>query len=80
MEVVQKLQPVRDEACKVFKEIEGQGSQLDQVVAIVEQCLERPVTEQMIQELIEQEAQVKHQVEETRVNLEAFKETLTRPE
>jgi hypothetical protein len=34
MEVTQKLQPMQDEACKVFKEIEGQGSQLDQVVAI----------------------------------------------
>ena len=36
MEVMQKLQPVQDEACKVFEEIEGQGSQLDQVVATVE--------------------------------------------
>jgi chromosome segregation ATPase len=51
MEVTQKLQPVQDEACKVFEEIEGQGSQLDQVVATVEQCLEGPVTEKMIQEL-----------------------------
>jgi hypothetical protein len=33
MEVMQKLQPVQDEACKVFEEIDGQGSQLDQVVA-----------------------------------------------
>jgi hypothetical protein len=39
MEVVQKLQPVQDEACKVFEEIEGHGLQLDQVVAIVEQRL-----------------------------------------
>jgi hypothetical protein len=39
MEVTQKLQHVQDEACKVFKEIDGQGSQLDQVVEIVEQCL-----------------------------------------
>jgi hypothetical protein len=57
MEVMQKLQPMQDEACKVFKEIEGQGSQLDQMVATVEQCLEGPVIEQMIQELTEQEAQ-----------------------
>jgi hypothetical protein len=34
---------------KVFEEIEGQGSQLDQVVATVEQCLEGPVTVQIIQ-------------------------------
>jgi hypothetical protein len=59
MEVTHKLQPMQDEACKVFKDIDGQGSQLDQVVAIVEQHLEGPVTEQMIQELVEQEAQVK---------------------
>jgi len=56
MEVTQKLQPLQDEACKVFEEIEGQGSQLDQVVAIAEQHLEGHVTEQMIQELVEQEA------------------------
>jgi uncharacterized protein with PIN domain len=36
MEVTQKLQHVQDEACKVFEEIYGQGSQLDQVVAAVE--------------------------------------------
>jgi hypothetical protein len=56
----------------VFEEIEGQGSQLDQVVVTAEQGLEGPVTEQMIQELIEQEAQAKQQVEESRVKLEAF--------
>jgi hypothetical protein len=64
----------------VFEDIDGQGSQLDQVVATVEQCLEGPVTEKMIQELAEQEAQVKQQVEAARVNLEAFEATLTRPE
>jgi hypothetical protein len=80
MEVAQKLQPVQDEAYKVFEEIEGQGSQLDQVVAIEEQCLEGPVTEQMIQELAEQEAQAKQQVEAARVKLEAFEVALTRPE
>jgi hypothetical protein len=53
MEVTQKLQPVRDEAYKVFKEIDGQGSQLDQVVATVEQILEGPVTEKTVQELAE---------------------------
>jgi hypothetical protein len=45
MEVAQKLQPWQDETCKVFEEIEGQGSQLDQVVAVVEQHLEGSVTE-----------------------------------
>jgi hypothetical protein len=43
MEVMKKLQPVQDEAYKVFEEIEGQGSQLDQVVAILEQRLEGPI-------------------------------------
>jgi hypothetical protein len=74
MEVTQKLQPMQDEACKVFEEIDGKGSQLDQVVAIVEQCLEGPVTEKTIQELTEQEAQVKQQVEAARVKLEALKQ------
>jgi hypothetical protein len=53
MEVTQRLQPVQEEACAVFEEIEGQGSQLDQVVATVEQCLEGPVTKKMIQEFAE---------------------------
>jgi hypothetical protein len=53
MKVTQKLQPVEDEACKVFEEIEGHGSQLDQVVATVEQCLEGPVIAQTIQDLAE---------------------------
>jgi hypothetical protein len=48
------------------------------VVASVEQRLEGPVTEKMIKELAEQEAQAKQQVEETRVNLKAFKEALAR--
>jgi hypothetical protein len=48
MEVTQRLQPVQDEACMIFEEIEGQGSQLDQLVATVEQHLEGPVTEQVI--------------------------------
>jgi len=39
----------------------------------VEQRLDEPVTEQIIQEFTEQEALVKQQVEEARANLEAFK-------
>jgi hypothetical protein len=53
MEVTQNLQPVQDESCKLFEEIDGQGSQRDQVVATVEQCLEGPVIEKMIQEITE---------------------------
>jgi hypothetical protein len=55
MEVTQKMQPMQDEACKVVEEIDGHGSQLDQVVASVEQRLEGPLTGQMIQELVEKE-------------------------
>jgi hypothetical protein len=80
MEVTQRLQPVQEEACTVFEEIEGQGSQLDQVVATVEQCLEGPVTEKMIQEFTEQEAQAKQQVEAARAKLEAFEAALPRSE
>jgi hypothetical protein len=36
MEVTQRLQLVQEEACEMVEEIEGQGSQLDQVVTIVE--------------------------------------------
>jgi multidrug resistance efflux pump len=80
MEVTQRLQPVQDEACTVFEEIEGQGSQLDQVVATVEQCLEGPVTEKVLQELAEQEAQAKQQVEAARAKLEAFEAVFPRSE
>jgi hypothetical protein len=37
MEVTQRLQPVQDEACILFEEIEGQGAQLEQVVTLVKQ-------------------------------------------
>ena len=47
----------------IFKYIEGQGSQLDQVISIVEQHLESPVTEKIIQEFVEQKALVKQQFE-----------------
>jgi hypothetical protein len=43
----------------MFEDIEGQGSQLDQVVVTMEQHLEGPITEKMIQEFTEQEAQAK---------------------
>jgi hypothetical protein len=56
----------------LFEEIEGQGLQLDQLVATVEQCLEGPIAEQVIQEFVEQEALAKEQFEVARANLEAF--------
>jgi hypothetical protein len=55
MEVNQRIQPIQDEACQLFEEIEGQGVELEQVVVVVEQRLERPVNEEVIQEFIEQE-------------------------
>ena len=48
MEVTERLQPVQDEACTLFEEIEGQGAHLEQVVTTVEQCLEGPVSETII--------------------------------
>jgi hypothetical protein len=39
---------VQDEYFKVFEEIDGHGSQLDQVVAAVEKLLEGRVTEKKI--------------------------------
>jgi hypothetical protein len=53
--------------------------QLDQVVAIVEQRLEGPVTEKMIQEFVEQEPQAKQQVEATQAKIEAFEAALPKP-
>jgi hypothetical protein len=53
MEVTQRLQPVQDEACQLFEEIEGRGAELEQVVIVVKQFLEGPVNETVIQEFIE---------------------------
>jgi hypothetical protein len=50
------------------------------VVAAVEQCLEGPVTEHTLKELIDQEAHVKPQAEEDQVYLEAFKAAMSGPE
>jgi hypothetical protein len=49
----------------LFEEIEGQGTQL-------EQCLEGTVTENVIQEFVDQEALAKQHVEETQDKIEAF--------
>jgi hypothetical protein len=80
MEVTQRLQPVQDKACTLFEEIEGQGSQLEQVVATVEQRLKGPVTEKVIQEFVEQEVLAKQRVEAARAKLEAFEAVLPRSE
>jgi hypothetical protein len=66
MEVTQRIQPVRGEACQLFEEIEGRGTELEQVVTIVKQRLEGPVNEAFIQEFFEQEALAQQQVEAAR--------------
>jgi hypothetical protein len=80
MEVTQNLQPVQDVACLLFEEIEGRGTELEQVVTSVEQCLEGPVNEAVLQEFTEQEALAKQQVEATQAKLEAFEVELPRSE
>jgi hypothetical protein len=50
---------VQDESYTLFKEIEGEGAQLEQVVSMVEQRLEGPMTNKFIQEFVEQEALAK---------------------
>jgi hypothetical protein len=47
---------------------------------MVEQCLEGPVTEKVIQEFTEKEALAKQQVEAARAKLEAFEVELPRSE
>jgi hypothetical protein len=71
---------MQDEACTIFEEIEGQGSQLDQMVTKMEQRLERPTTEKLIQEISEQEVLVKKQVKEARDKLEDFEAVFPRYE
>ena len=56
MEVTQRLQPVQDEACQLFEKIEGRGTKLEQVVTTIEQHLEGPVNEVVIQEFTKKEA------------------------
>jgi hypothetical protein len=80
MEVTLRLQPVQDEACTLFEDIEEQSAQLEQVVTTMEQCLEGPVTEKSIHEFIKQEALVKQQVKVARAKLEALEEDFPRSE
>jgi hypothetical protein len=59
MEVTQQLQPLQDKACQLFLEIKNQGTELEQIVITVEQCLEGLVNNALIQEFIEQEETAK---------------------
>jgi hypothetical protein len=58
----------------IFEEVEGQGSQLDQLVVTMEQCLEGPVTEKVIQEFSEKEDLGKKQIKELELRSIPFKE------
>jgi phage shock protein A len=80
MEVTQRLQPIQDEAYQLFTEIEGRGEELEQVITAVEQRLEGPVNEAVIQEFIEKEAMAQQQVEAARAKLEDFEVELPRSE
>jgi hypothetical protein len=64
----------------LFEEIEGQGTLLEQVVVTVEQQLEGPISEAVVQEFIEKEAVAQRQVEAARAKLETFEAKLPRPE
>jgi hypothetical protein len=65
MEVTQQLQPLQDKACQLFLEIDNQGTELQQVMITVEQCLKGPVNNALIQEFAKKEEIAKQQVEET---------------
>jgi hypothetical protein len=65
MEVTQRLQLVQDEVFQLFEEIEGQGVELEQVVAAVEHHLQGPINKLVIQEFAEKEALVQQQVKAT---------------
>jgi hypothetical protein len=53
MKLTQRLQPVQDKAYQLFTEVEGRGEELDRVVTTVEQCLEGPINDIVIQEFVE---------------------------
>jgi hypothetical protein len=80
MEVTQRIQPVQDKACQLFTEVESRGAELEQVVSAIEQCLEGPINDALIQEFVEQEAIAQPQVEVAQAKLKAFKEKFIRPE
>jgi hypothetical protein len=64
----------------MFEDIEGRGAKIEKVVTTVEQRLEGPVTEKVIQEFVEQEAPTKQLVEAARAKLEAFEVELPKSE
>jgi hypothetical protein len=55
VEVTQWLQLVQDKDYQLFTEVEGQGTELEQVVTTAEKNIEGPINDADIQEFIEQE-------------------------
>jgi hypothetical protein len=49
IEVTKQLQPVQDQACLLFTEVESQGVELEQVILSAEQRLEGSVNDALIQ-------------------------------
>jgi hypothetical protein len=80
MEVTHRLQPIQDEACQLFAEIEGRGAELEQVVTAAEEHLDGLVNEEIIQEFTEQEVVSQQQVEATRANIQAVEVELPKSE
>ena len=64
----------------LFEEIEGQGTLQEQVVVTVEQQLEEPISEAVVQEFVEQEEISQRQVEAARAKFETFEVNLPKPE
>jgi hypothetical protein len=53
MEVTQQMQPLQEKACQLFVELESRGAELEQGVITVEQHLEGPLNDTVIQEFTE---------------------------
>jgi hypothetical protein len=53
MEATKRLQPIQDRAYQLFTEVEVQGAKIEQFVTTVEQRLEGPINDAVIQDFIE---------------------------
>jgi hypothetical protein len=69
-----------EKACQLFAKLEIQVVDLEQSVIIIEQHLEGPLNDTVLQEFTEQEVVTLQQVEDTRAKLEAFEAELVRLE
>jgi hypothetical protein len=71
---------VQEKACQLFTEVEIQGAELEHVVIRVEQRLEGPVNDALIQEFTEKKVVALQQVEAARAKIKAFEAEFLRPE